>query len=392
MNLGIKDNPRYNWLLVLGLLALIYLLINLWLRHIPISSLARTYAVQPVLWGLLAWAILRLPGYRPTGGFRIKNTVLQLALMIGVFQIVLYFIGGFFSSFGRSPYSFSPTGILTNLLFVGSMLVGMELSRAWLVNRLGKKRPFLGLAFVAVVYTVLALPLARITGIRPEIESITYVNSTVLPTLAESMLASFLALLGGPLPAIAYRGILQALWWFSPILPDLPWAFKGLIGVIVPIVGLVAANTLRTSRRRSPRPERETKGSMAGWVVTTVFAVAIIWFAVGLFPVHPSTIISGSMRPSLEVGDVVIVAKVSPRVIEAGNVIQYREPGGIRSVHRVVEVQEIDGKQAFITQGDDNDEPDPNPVLPANLVGRVVFSIPRVGWASIAIREFIRGP
>lgn len=391
MNLSIKDNPKYNWLLVVGLLAVVYLLINLWLRHAPVSSFARTYVLQPALWGLLAWAILTMPGYRPTGGLKVRNTVIQLAVMVGVFQLVLYLIGGLFSSFGRSPYSFAPTGILTNLLYVGSMLVGMELSRAWLVNRLGKKRPFLALAFVAVLYTLLALPLARVMGIRPELQSITYVNSTILPTLAESMLASFLALLGGPLAAIAYRGILQAFWWFSPILPDLPWAFKGIIGVMVPIVGLAVANTLRTPRPKPARARREREGSLTGWVVTTVIAVAIIWFAVGLFPLRPVTIISGSMRPALEVGDVVIVAKVSPDVIRPGDILHYREAPGITAMHRVIEIQELDGRKVFITQGDANAEPDADPVLPGNVVGRAVFSIPRIGWASIAIREFFRG-
>jgi len=210
MDIGLRDDPRYNWWLVLGLLAAIYCLINLGLPRLPIDPFARTYVIQPILWGLLAWAILVLPRYRTAGGLRVKTAIIQLALLIGFFQVLLYGIGGLFASFGKSPYSFTPTGVLTNLVFVGSMLVGMELSRAWLINRLGKKHTFLALAFVAVLYTVLALPLGRITGLRPELASITYVNSTVLPTLAESMLASLLALLGGPLAAIAYRGILQA--------------------------------------------------------------------------------------------------------------------------------------------------------------------------------------
>jgi len=391
MNLSIKDNPRYNWLLLVGLLVLVYLVINLWLRHVPVSASIRTYILQPVIWGLVAWAVLTLPGYRPAGGLRIRNTILQLALIVGGFQVVLYVIGGLFSSFGRSPYAFTPTGVLTNLFFVGSMLIGMEFSRAWLVNRLGKKHTFLALAFVAVLYAILALPLARLMGIKPEIQSITYVNSTVLPTLAESMFASFLALLGGPLASLAYRGILQAFWWFSPILPDLPWAFKGIIGVVTPVVGLVAANTIRIRQPRQRPARREREGSLGGWVVTTVIAIAIIWFAAGLFPIRPSTIISGSMRPTYEVGDVVFVAKVSPNIIQPGDILHYREAPGITAMHRVVEIQELDGRKVFITQGDANTEPDPNPVLPGNVIGRALFSIPRVGWASIAIREFIRG-
>ena len=391
MDISLRDDSRYNWWLVLGLLAAIYCLINLGLPRLPIDSFVRTYVIQPILWGLLAWAILVLPRYRSAGGLRLKATVIRLALVIGFFQLALYVIGGLFSSFGKSPYSFTPAGILTNLVFVGSMLVGMELSRAWLITRLGKKHTLLAVAFVAVLYTLLSLPLVRITGLRPELASITYVNSTVLPTLAESMLASFLALLGGPLAAIAYRGILQAFWWFCPILPNLPWAFKGLIGVVVPIVGLVVANTLRTSRPRHRQARRERQGSLAGWVVTTIIAVVIIWFAVGLFPVQPTTVISGSMRPSLDVGDVVIIAKVSADTIKPGDIIQFREAEGIATVHRVVEIQEIEENMVFVTQGDANRAPDPDPVLADNVVGKVIFSIPKVGWAAIAVKEFFTG-
>jgi len=391
MDISLRDNPRYNWWLVFGLLAAIYCLINLGLPRLPIDPFARTYVIQPILWGLLAWAILVLPRYRSAGGLRLKATVIRLALVIGLFQLVLYVIGGLFSSFGKSPYSFAPTGVLTNLVFVGSMLVGMELSRAWLINRLGKKHTLLAVAFVAVLYTLLSLPLARITGLRPELTSITYVNSTILPILAENMLASFLALLGGPVAAIAYRGMLQAFWWFCPILPDLSWVFQGLIGVVVPIVGLVVANTLRISRPGHRQARREREGSLAGWIVTTIIAVAVIWFAVGLFPVQPTTVISGSMRPSLEVGDVVIIAKVSADTIKPGDIIQFQEAEGVTTVHRVVEIREIEGNMVFITQGDANSEPDDNPVIPENVVGKAVFDIPKIGWAAIAVKEFFTG-
>jgi len=390
VDISLRDDPRYNWRLVFGLLAAIYCLINLGLPRLPIDPFARTYVIQPVLWGLLAWAILVLPRYRTAGGLRVKSAIIQLALIIGFFQVLLYVIGGLFSGFGKSPYSFTPTSILTNLVFVGAMLVGMELSRAWLINRLGKKHTLLALVFVAVLYTLLSIPLARITGLTLGLDSITYVNSAVLPALAENLLASFLALMGGPLASIAYRGILQAFWWFCPILPNLPWAFTGLIGTVVPIVGLVLANSLR-SRRQPGQARREKEGSLAGWVVTTIVAVAIIWFAVGLFPVQPTTVISGSMRPTLDVGDVVIIAKVSAATVKPGDIIQFREAEGVTTVHRVVEIQESEGQRVFITQGDANSEPDANPVLAANVVGKAVFDIPKIGWAAIAVKEFFMG-
>jgi signal peptidase len=311
--------------------------------------------------------------------------------MIGFYQVVILVIGGLFSGFGRSPYTFTPTGILINLVFVGSMLIGMEVSRAWLINRLGKHHTFLALAFVTLVYTLLAIPLGRIRGLGLTLESVAFVNSTLLPSLAENLLASFLALLAGPLAAIAYRGMLQAFWWFCPILPDLPWILRGLIGTVVPIVGLVVVNSFYSSQTQRSKVRRAKEGSLAGWVITTVVAVAIIWFAVGLFPLQPIVVISGSMRPALDVGDVVIIAKVPADTIKPGDIIQFREAEGVAVIHRVVEIHETEAGKFFITQGDANSEPDANPVIPENVVGRAIFDIPKIGWAAIAVKQLFGG-
>lgn len=392
MDIRIRAGGGYHWWLVFGLVVSVYCLINLVLPHLPVSGFVRSYVVQPALWGLLAWAVLVLPKYRPVAKLNVRSAIIQLALMIGFFQVLFFVIAGLFSSFGQSPYSFTPTGILTNLIFVGSMLAGMELSRAWLINHLGKRHTFLALAFVGLLYTLLSIPLARITGLRPELESITFLNSTFLPLLAENLLASLLALLAGPLASIAYRGMLQGFWWFSPILPDLSWAFKGLIGTALPIVGLVVVNSFYAAKAGRGQPRRQAKeGFPVGWIITSIIAVVIIWFSVGLFPFHPSLVASGSMSPVMEAGDVVIIAKLPADIIKEGDVIQFRKEEKITVMHRVIEIQETEGAKYFITKGDANDEPDRDPVIPANVVGKLVLTIPKIGWASMVIKSFFTG-
>jgi signal peptidase len=336
--------------------------------------------------------VLFLPRYRTAAKLKDKSSIIQLALMVGFFQMVLIIIGGLFSGFGKSPYSFTPMGISTNLLFVAAMLFGMELSRAWLVNHLGRKHVFLALAFVAIIYTLLSVPLTQLTGIRLEVGSIDFINSTLLPSLAENLLATFLALLAGPIPALLYRGILQAFWWFSPVLPDLPWMFKGLIGTALPIVGLVLINSLYSPQTGPKKGKRAQSGSITGWIITTVAAVGIIWFAVGLFPIRPALVGSGSMEPKMYPGDVVIIAKVPADSIETGDVIQFRVPEEVTVMHRVIEIQETEaGSKVFITKGDANDEPDSEPVIPENVVGKAVMTVPKVGWASIIVKQFFTG-
>jgi hypothetical protein len=179
---------RATWITI-ALLAGIYLAINFGLSR-AFGSFAGTYIVQPLLWLLLAGATLFLPRYRTAARIKDKASIIQLAIIIGFFQIIISVIAGLFSSFGKSPYSFTLSSILTNLFFVGSMLVGMELSRAWLINHLSKKHTFLTIIFVAVLYTLLSVPLAQISGLKPQVESISYINSTLLPLLAENLLAS----------------------------------------------------------------------------------------------------------------------------------------------------------------------------------------------------------
>jgi len=390
MNISLS-RPSYDWQAVLGLVIGIYCLINLALPHAPTSATVTTYVLQPILWGLLAWAILRLPRYSPASKLRLRSSLIQLGLIIGFIQIGVFVIGGLFSGFGKSPYSFTPLGIFTNLIFVGSMLIGMELSRAWLINRLGRRHTFLALGWVTLLYTLLCLPLARITSLGANIESVTFLNSSFLPLLAENLLATFLAFLAGPLAAIAYRGTLLGFEWFCPILPDPTWVLKGLLGTIVPIIGLVVVQRFHSSRTQPSHARRAKQGSLTGWIMTTIVAVLIIWFSVGLFPVHPTTVVSGSMRPVMDVGDIAIVAQAPADIIKPGDIIQFRRPEQVTVMHRVVEVQETEGGKFFITKGDANDAPDTDPVIPENVVGKYVFTIRKIGWVAIVVKGFFAG-
>jgi signal peptidase len=374
-----------------ALLAGIYLALNLGLAKV-IGGFVGNYLFTPLLWLIIGAVAIFLPRYRTAAKLKDRGSIIQLALIVGFFQMVLLIIGGLFAGFGKSPYSFTPTGIATNLLFVAAMLFGMEFSRAWLVNHLAKKHVFLALAFVAIIYTLLSVPLAQLTGIKLQVSSIDFVNSTFLPSLAESLLATFLALLAGPVPALLYRGILQAFWWFSPVLPDLPWMFKGLIGTALPIVGLVLINSLYSPQTGPKKGRRAESGSITGWIITTVAAVGIIWFTVGLFPFQPALVGSGSMEPKMYPGDVVIIAKVPADNIETGDIIQFRVPEKVTIMHRVIEIQETEGGgKLFITKGDANDQPDSEPVIPENVVGKAVLTIPKIGWASVAVKQFFTG-
>jgi signal peptidase len=388
--------PAVNTIIVLGLLGGIYGILNLALPYIPLSAFVKTYVFQPLLWGFLALVVWRLPGYKAVSKLRERSTIIATALIIGFLQVVMYLIGGLFSSFGRSPSSFTPVGIIANVVFAGSMLIGTELSRTWLASRLGRRHPSLAVAFIATFYTLMSISLSQIIGLKLQIESVNQINSTWLPLLAENLLATLLARLAGPKASLAYRAIPAAFWWFCPVLPDLPWSLKGLIGAGVPIAGLSVVNYFHDTQTSRGKSKRKTKQEAfpTGTVFTAIFSVVLIWFAVGLFPFQPQLVGSGSMRPVLDVGDIVIVAKVTAANIRLGDIIQYKKMENqaiITILHRVIKIEEAGGAKSFITRGDANNAPDTEPVIPENVVGKVIYTVPKIGWLSVFIKGFFTG-
>lgn len=93
---------------------------------------------------------------------------------------------------------------------------------------------------------------------------------------------------------------------------------------------------------------------------------------------------SDSMSPAIEVGDVIYVYHTDAAGVEEGDIISFVSGSTENRVrtdrvttHRVVEVQTEEGLQ-FITKGDANEDPDPDPVGADSVVGRVpsVFGVP----------------
>jgi signal peptidase len=97
---------------------------------------------------------------------------------------------------------------------------------------------------------------------------------------------------------------------------------------------------------------------------------------------HSYVVISDSMSPTIDTGDVVIVRETATESIDRGDVITFRRSER-RITHRVVEVVENDGSRAFRTKGDANEVADRSLVSAEHVVGRVWFHLPYVGYAMV---------
>ncbi|MFC7130198.1 signal peptidase I [Haloferax chudinovii] len=129
---------------------------------------------------------------------------------------------------------------------------------------------------------------------------------------------------------------------------------------------------------------------LGGVVLLVAVALVVVLAAPQAFGADASyTVLSGSMSPTFDAGDVVVVRDVPPADISAGDIITYREAGGAitdertdRVTHRVVAVDRSGDSPVFRTKGDANEDVDSDPVTADRVVGRVWFHVPYLGLAA----------
>lgn len=122
-------------------------------------------------------------------------------------------------------------------------------------------------------------------------------------------------------------------------------------------------------------------------IVSIVFVGCLVLIAI-VIPVmngslHFLTVLSGSMKPAINPGDIVVSQYTDPDLIEVEDIItfQYAEEDDTVSItHRVINISTKENQRVFYTKGDANENPDLTPITSEDVIGKVVLVIPLLGY------------
>lgn len=390
--------------LIFSLIIAIYLLNNLFLTDKFIGQI-EIYMLQPILWIFLSITTIYIAKHEQLNIWNFKkisrwkrvHSPFILALFVGGFHIFLLISVGLFLGFGKSPYSHNLIGIITNFLFIGSPLVAIEISRAYLIKKATssvKNITFI-IGLIAIFFMLINLRLTQIVQLNfyDPVIVIQFLGVTLIPLLATNLLASYFAYLGGALTSIGYIGIIKGFEWFSPVLPDLDWALITLIGIIGPAIGfLIIQRNIQITQENVFKVKKRTKrfkDPALSWIAISLVSVLLIFFSFGFLCVQPTVIYGSSMQPSIDVGDIAIVLEVPIDTIRKGDVIKYKTENA-NVIHRIHEIFEEGNTRIFITKGDANIAPDNTHISSEQVLGKVVFNLPELGWIPIYFKSILK--
>jgi signal peptidase len=128
-------------------------------------------------------------------------------------------------------------------------------------------------------------------------------------------------------------------------------------------------------------------GHVLAWAVTlsVIAALAVAVVVPRAAGGTPYAVLTGSMRPDLGPGTLVVVRPTPVDEIGIGDVVTYQLESGKPTVvtHRVVGVGvAVDGERVLQTKGDANEVVDPEPVREVQVKGKLWYSVPYLGHAN----------
>lgn len=308
----------------------------------------------------------------------------------GIIFIALEFVPALFlKKLGASPYDTSPMGILLNIFTIFSAIIAKEMIRQYSFAAACKSIKYkrVVIVIITIIMCLIEINFGKIASTKELKELFIYIAQTVVPIITKNVLLSVFVFYGGVLPSIIYLCIIQLFQKLCPVLPELPWLLESAIGIVFPII---YAMYISEHAFAQGYQSRMSKRDDIIYILSLFASIMFVWFCVGVFPIYPTIILTGSMEPLIIPGDVVLVKKIVKEeeiyTLSEGDIINFKRDN-ITITHRIKEVfKDEAGNVSFETKGDNNNAVDERKVVPNDVRGIVIKVIPKVGLPILILK------
>lgn len=361
-------------ILIYGLLANLKLVFNI--------NAIYLYIINPLFWITLA-VFLKIAIGKSYQKSRIKKEVIQYILIAVIVYILTYMISGLFITFGNNPYFTTVKGFLINLWMFGTVIISKEYIRYRLINNVYENDKKEIAILVSLIYIIIEIGLNKYINTKITLLfALKDICQNLIPLIAKNVLYSYISMKSDWKPASIYELFTKLYLWLSPILPNAPWIMVAIIETTIPTI-LFFYIRYANSKNSEIKSRQEIENvNPKNSIPLVVLVILVIWFTIGVFPIKPIAVASGSMEKELYVGDVVIVKKCNANDIVNGDIIQYQMKG-YTVIHRVIEKKQKNGEYYFTTKGDNNPSEDKESVKEDQVLGKVIFKVKYLGYPAI---------
>ena len=318
-----------------------------------------------------------------------SNLVLLIVSVIGLLYLLFYYFTIFKFGYTKTGYGLNPNTIFTYTIPIAIIIVTTELIRHVLCVQ--KKRLITAVAY-AICLIADVLICSNISSITNFATFMDVVGLTLFPGIFYNLLFNYLSVRYGFLPNIFYRLLTVWSFYLFPYGSGISYSLLSFFNMLLPIGIYLFINSLFEKKRKYALK----KFSRARQVTQNILNVVVLLFAVGIvmlvsnhFKYGALVIATDSMTGELNKGDVAIFESYDDQSLQEGQVIVF-ERNNSMVVHRIVEIEIINGITRYHTKGDTNEDNDIGYITNREIAGVVNYKLPFFGYPTLWIRSLFR--
>jgi signal peptidase len=315
-----------------------------------------------------------------------KHQVLMIVSVITVVYLMLYYLTGLKFGFYKNPYALNTKFIFERAIPIAIIIVSSEIYRY--VMRAQEDKAADVLCYISCVLIEMIACSTASVAISSFNRFMELIAETMFPALAFNLLYHYLTKRYGFYPNIVFRAGTTLYIYLIPYTPGMAKSLHAFVDLFVPIVIYLFISALFEKKRRYALGK---KSRLA--VPLTVLAVAAMLSVVMLisnqFRFGTLVIATESMTGELNKGDAAIYERYDDQIIKEGQVIVF-EKSGSKIIHRVEEIEIINGTKRYYTKGDANDNRDTGYIQDGDIIGLVNLKIPYIGYPTLWMRSFFK--
>lgn len=319
-----------------------------------------------------------------------RQVTLLMLLFAGVYVGIFYLLG-FFFGFTKSKVLFSLWTVGRFIIPLSVIIVSSEIIRHKFLSQKVRLEVFnksFNLSLVLTYIAMVLLDLVIYTGVYDLTnldDFLTALGFVLFASLSCNILYNYISSRFGSRGIIVFRLITVLFVYIIPVTPDVYLFFRSFLRMLFPYFIYVvlewsyARSSFAVAYKDKKRNFIGTTVVLA--MVTLVVALVSCKFTFGLLVIG-----SRSMTGSINKGDAILYRAYDDQKISVGDVIIF-EKNGSRIVHRVVQINDVNGVVRYYTKGDSNTTVDEGYITKDNIYGLVEFRIKYVGYPTLWVRE-----
>ena len=312
---------------------------------------------------------------------------LKIVIKYMLFFVAVLYLLGMLTGFKHINYDLNT--LYTIITLIISIIV-LELIRYNFIR--SNKDNYFQLAMITCAISIFEVIIVVKPNSMYNLETIFRVStSIIIPIIAKNILFSYSDYHMGYYVTGIYRGVFDIIIPILPITPELTDYFLSMIGIIMPSMIIINISRNYSDYEIGEIVKQSNNKFDFFNVPIACFAVILIVLISRAFPLYLIGIGSGSMTGAINKGDAALTYKEKNiDKINVGDIIVF-DTRKKTLVHRVVEIEEIDGIKYYRTKGDANNTRDNIDIKFEDIKGKVLYRIPYIARPSVWLSELMYG-